>query len=58
MARGNPKHVTISVTPEIVQRIDALAAAERRSRTNWLTVQLELLSQRASQELPEERSAA
>ena len=55
--RGTPKHVVIPVTPEIVQRLDALAKADRRSRTSWLTVQLERLVAQGPQELPEERAA-
>ena len=56
--RGIPKHVVVPVTPEVVERINALAKADRRSRTSWLTVQLERLVAQGPQELPEERSAA
>jgi hypothetical protein len=55
--RGIPKHVVVPVTPEIVQRIDAMAKADRRSRTSWLMVQLERLVAQGPQELPEERAA-
>jgi hypothetical protein len=55
--RGIPKHVVVPVTPEVVQRIDAMAKADRRSRTSWLAVQLERLVARGPQELPEERAA-
>jgi hypothetical protein len=55
--RGIPKHVVVPVTPEVVQRIDAMAKADRRSRTSWLTVQLERLASQGPQELPEERAA-
>jgi hypothetical protein len=56
--RGVPKHVVVPVTPEVAERINALAKADRRSRTSWLTVQLERLVAQGPQELPEERSAA
>jgi len=58
MSKRIPKCVVVPVTPEVVERINALPAADRRSRTNWLALQLERLTQQGPQELPEERSAA
>jgi hypothetical protein len=55
--RGVPKHVVVPVTPEVVECINALAKADRRSRTSWLTVQLERLASQGPEELPEERAA-
>jgi predicted transcriptional regulator len=54
--RNIPKSIVIPVNPDLVQRIDALARADKRSRKNWVVLQLERLAQ-GPQELPEERAA-
>ena len=55
--RTIPKSIVIPVNPDLVQRIDALARADKRSRKNWVVLQLERLVAQGPQELPEERAA-
>jgi hypothetical protein len=55
--RTIPKSIVIPVNPDLVQRIDALARADKRSRKNWVVLQLERLVAHGPQELPEERAA-
>jgi predicted transcriptional regulator len=45
MSEAKPKPVWLAfrAQPELARRIDELAALERRSRANWLTVRLEKL---------------
>jgi len=43
---SKPQWLAFRAKPELVKRIDELAAAERRSRANWLTLHLERLTQR------------
>ena len=38
--KPKPVWLTFRAEPELVKRIDALAAAEKRSRANWLAVKL------------------
>jgi hypothetical protein len=52
------RYLTIKCEPALVERINELANADRRSRINWLTMQIERLASQGPQELPEERSAA
>jgi predicted transcriptional regulator len=53
--RNIPKSIVIPVNPDLVQRIDALARADKRSRKNWVVLQLEVAQ--GPQELPAERAA-
>jgi predicted transcriptional regulator len=55
--RTIPKSIVIPVNPDLVERIDALARADKRSRKNWVVLQLERLVAQGPQELPEERAA-
>jgi predicted transcriptional regulator len=52
------RFITIECDPELMQRIDALAAAEHRSRRMFVLHHLERLVAQGPQELPEERSVA
>jgi predicted transcriptional regulator len=60
MPKRSPRFLTIPVddSPGLVERIDALAKADRRSRSSWLLKLLEEVTAPGPQELPEERSAA
>lgn len=40
-----PQWLAFRASPELAKRIDELAAAERRSRANWLRINLERLAQ-------------
>jgi predicted transcriptional regulator len=40
---SKPVWLAFRCPPEIAKRVDELAALERRSRANWLTVRLEKL---------------
>ena len=56
--KSQSRYLTIKAEPDLLRRIDELAAADKRSRTNWLTLQIEkLAAQRGPQELPEECAA-
>jgi predicted transcriptional regulator len=55
--RTIPKSIVIPVNPDLVERIDALARADKRSRKNWVVLQLERLVAQGPQELPTERAA-
>jgi predicted transcriptional regulator len=55
--RTIPKSIVIPVNPDLVERIDALARADKRSRKNWVVLQLERLVAQGPQELPAERAA-
>jgi hypothetical protein len=57
MAKRIPRQLVIPVSPALVERINECAAADKRSRKNWVVLQLEKLTQQASPELPEERAA-
>jgi predicted transcriptional regulator len=52
------RYITIDVPPDLMTRIDQLAAAEHRTRRMWVLHHIELLVAQGPQELPEERSAA
>jgi predicted transcriptional regulator len=41
MPEDKPVSLNFRAPPELAKRIDELAHAERRSRANWLTLQLE-----------------
>jgi len=43
--KPKPMWLAFRAQPELVKRIDELAAAERRSRANWLQLHLERLTQ-------------
>ena len=47
MSEDKPTHryLTIKAEPDLLKRIDELAAADKRSRTNWLTLQIERIAQ-------------
>jgi hypothetical protein len=55
--RTIPKSIVIPVNPDLVEHIDALARADKRSRKNWVVLQLERLVAQGPQELPAERAA-
>jgi predicted transcriptional regulator len=46
MSEDKPTHryLTIKAEPDLLKRIDELAAADKRSRTNWLTLQIERIA--------------
>jgi predicted transcriptional regulator len=48
--KPKPVWVSFRVEPELVKRIDELAAAEHRTRANWLQYRL---AQIATQEAPQ-----
>ena len=43
--KPKPQWLAFRAQPALVKRIDELAQAERRSRANWLQLQLEKLTQ-------------
>jgi predicted transcriptional regulator len=44
-ATPKPSCVSFNAEPALVRRIDEMAAAEKRSRANWLRLQIEKITQ-------------
>jgi hypothetical protein len=57
MAKRIPRQLVIPVSPDLVERMNECAAADKRSRKNWVVLQLKRLVAQGPQELPEERAA-
>jgi predicted transcriptional regulator len=47
---SKPMWLAFRAQPELVKRIDELAAAERRSRANWLQLQLERITRQPTED--------
>jgi hypothetical protein len=50
MSEDKPTHRYLKI--KLLRRIDELAAADKRSRTNWLTLQIERIAQQRLTERP------
>jgi predicted transcriptional regulator len=48
--KPKPQWLAFRAQPALVKRIDELAQAERRSRANWLQIQLERLTQQPTED--------